>query len=190
MRAQGGRVVSLVSAFSFSLPNFQTISMPIDEMTVSDRDLAQLAGVSDRRIRAMAEAGILERHGRGKYLLGPSIRALLNNAADNASELQRERTRKMAADADLAELEYARRKNLIAPVEQMQLALERIFALMRASMLNIPQRTVMQIVGDTDEARIKRVLNEEISAALAGMADVEIGPEFFETQTEENGNDA
>jgi phage terminase Nu1 subunit (DNA packaging protein) len=162
--------------------------MSIDEMTVSDRDLAQLAGVSDRRIRAMAEAGILEKHGRGKYLLGPSIRALLNNAADNASELQRERTRKMAADADLAELEYARRKSLIAPVAQMQLALESIFALVRASMMNIPQRTALQIVGDTDEARIKRVLDDEIRAALTAMADAELGPDFFDTTTEETSD--
>ena len=146
--------------------------MHIDEMTVSDRDLAQLAGVSDRRIRAMAEAGILERHGRGKYLLGPSIRALLNNAADNASELQRERTRKMAADADLAELEYARRKNLIAPVAQMQLALENIFALVRASMLNIPQRAVMQLIGETNEGRFKEVLLGEIDSALRMAAEV------------------
>lgn len=150
-----------------------------ETMLVTDRDLANLAGVSDRRIRSLAEIGVLERQGRGRYALGPAIRALLNNAADNASELQRERTRKMAADADLAELEFAKQKSLVAPIEQIEMAVGNSFALVRTNMLNIPERVSARIVGSTDERHVKGVLTEEIRQALIELADSEWPQEFF-----------
>lgn len=151
----------------------------IETMLVTDRDLAKLAGVSDRRIRSLAEIGVLERQGRGRYALGPAIRGLLKNAADNASELQRERTRKMAADADLAELEFAKQKNLVAPIEQIALAVGNSFALVRTNMLAIPERVSARIVGSTDERHVKGVLTEEIRQVLTELADSEWPPEFF-----------
>lgn len=152
----------------------------IDQMLVTDRDLASLAGVSDRRIRSLAEIGLLERQTRGRYTLGPAIRALLDNAANNASELQRERTRKMAADADLAELEFAKQKNLVAPIEQIELFLSNAFAMVRTNMLNIPERVTARIVGSTDERHVKSVLVDEIRQALLEIANADLPVEFYE----------
>lgn len=152
----------------------------IDQMLVTDRDLASLAGVSDRRIRSLAEIGVLERQARGRYTLGPAIRGLLDNAANNASELQRERTRKMAADADLAELEFAKQKNLVAPIEQIELFLSNAFAMVRTNMLNIPERVTARIVGSTDERHVKSVLVDEIRQALLEIANADLPVEFFE----------
>ena len=142
----------------------------LEQMLVTDRDLANLAGVSDRRIRSLAEIGVLERQGRGRYALGQAIRGLLDNAANNASELQRERTRKMAADADLAELEYAKQKNLVASIDQVERMGSSAFAQVRASIRKVPERTVAQLIGETDERRFKTVLLEEIDQALEALA--------------------
>ncbi|MEN9901634.1 MAG: hypothetical protein RL651_298 [Pseudomonadota bacterium] len=142
----------------------------LEQMLVTDRDLANLAGVSDRRIRSLAEIGVLERQGRGRYALGQAIRGLLDNAANNASELQRERTRKMAADADLAELEYAKQKNLVASIDQVERMVSSAFAQVRASIRKVPERTVAQLIGETDERRFKTVLLEEIDQALEALA--------------------
>ncbi|BBL72144.1 type IV toxin-antitoxin system AbiEi family antitoxin domain-containing protein [Methylogaea oryzae] len=147
---------------------------------VTDATLAALTGVSSRRIRQLAEAGTLERVERGRYELGPSIRALLDDAADKGSELQRERTRKVRADADLAELELARQKGLVAPVEQFEKVWGHRCRLIQITMMQLPQRVITALVGETNERRIKDVLTAEIKDALNRAADSVPTPEEIE----------
>lgn len=142
--------------------------------TVTEADLAALLAVSTRRVRQLAEQGVLERIERGRYELGASIRALMENAAGNGSELQRERIRKLRADATRAELELARERNEVAPIEQMESIWNTALATIRANMLNIPQRVVTQIIGETNEARMKAALTAEIKMALVTAAEAEI----------------
>lgn len=141
------------------------------ETLVSDEVLADLVGVSSRRIRQLAEVGTLERTERGRYELGPAIRALLENAAGTGSELQRERTRKVRADADLAELELAKQKKLVAPIEEFEKVWRHQCALIRSGLLQIPQRVVLQILGESDERRMKSILTDEIKDALKRAAE-------------------
>lgn len=137
---------------------------------VTDAELAALAGVSARRIRQLAEQGTLERVERGRYALGPSVQALIEDAAGTGSELQRERTRKVRADADRAELAFATERKLVAPVELMHHVMASVFGEVRANMRNIPERAVTQLIGETDQSRFKQVMRSEIDAALVSLA--------------------
>lgn len=140
------------------------------DQTITEAELASLVGVSTRRIRQLAEQNVLERAQRGRYELGASIQALIENAAGNASELQRERIRKLRADADLAELELARGRALVAPIAEMERAWENACATIRANMLGVPQRVIIRIVGETNESTIKAALRDEICTALTSAA--------------------
>ncbi|OKO90741.1 hypothetical protein AC629_04005 [Bradyrhizobium sp. NAS80.1] len=154
--------------------------MTIDkDMTVSDAVLASLAGVSARRIRQLAEDGRLERIGQNKYPLGASIRALLEDAAGSGSELQRQRTRKVAADAERAELEVAKAKGEVAPIAEIERVWETKFAMIRQVMTTIPARVANRIVGEKDERRIKDLLRDEIYDGLmrGAAAEINIGDE-------------
>ncbi|HEY4370500.1 MAG TPA: terminase small subunit [Burkholderiales bacterium] len=144
------------------------------EALVSESELAALVGVSARMIRKYVEQGILERAAPAKYSLGASLRALIENAADNSSELQRERTRKVRADANRAELAYAQAKKLVAPIEDMEAAMRNAFATIRTNMLAVPARVVNLIIRCDDESRVKEILRKEISAALGAVAETEI----------------
>ena len=144
------------------------------DMTVSDVVLASLAGVSARRIRQMAEDGRLERSGQNKYPLGASIRALLEDAAGSGSALQRERTRKVAADATRAELELAKAMAEVAPIDEMARAWRMQFAVIRQTMMTLPSRVVPRIVGEKDERKVIAVLKEEIADGLRRGAEAEI----------------
>lgn len=153
-----------------------TIASASPDTIVRDTDLAALAGVSARRIRELAEAGTLERIERGRYLLGPSIRALLDAASNSgvSAELNRERVRKVRADANRAELDYAIAKREVAPLQEMQRAMEVAFATVRANMRQLPSRLIAQLVHEGDEERWKRVMLAEIDAALVAVSDAEI----------------
>jgi len=152
---------------------------------VTDVVLASLAGVSARRIRQLAEDGRLERVGTNKYVLGDAIRALLVDAAGSGSELQRQRTRKVAADAAMAELELAKAMGAVAPLDQIQRVWERSYAMLRQAILTVPARVSMNLVGEKSEARIKQVLKTELSDALTRFADAPLTLDEDEDEDED-----
>jgi phage terminase Nu1 subunit (DNA packaging protein) len=156
------------------------------DQIVTDVELGALAGVSARRIRQMAEDGRLERIGQNKYPLGTSIRALLEDAAGSGSALQRERTRKVAADATRAELELAKAMAEVAPIDEIARAWSRKFAVIRQNLMTVPSRVATRIVGEKDERRITAVLKEEISDGLRRGAEAEIDLESEEHDEQES----
>jgi len=153
---------------------------------VTDVVLASLAGVSARRIRQLAEDGRLERIGQNKYPLGASIRALLEDAAGSGSALQRERTRKVSADATREELELAKAMAEVAPIDEIARIWSRKFAVIRQNLMTVPSRVATRIVGEKDERRITAVLKEEISDGLRRGAEAEIDLESEEHDEQES----
>lgn len=142
------------------------------DLTCTADDLAALAGVSARHIRRLP----IPKAGRNRYLLADAIPALIEamSGGDAGAELTRERVRKTRADADLGELELAKARTEVAPLSEIGRAWERYTAQIRARMMQIPQRAVVQLVGERDEARIKAVLTNEIRLALTAASEPEI----------------
>ncbi|WP_234745633.1 hypothetical protein [Burkholderia sp. WTPI3] len=157
------------------------------ETIVSDVELAALVKVSTRRIRQLAEQGTLERVGVNQYELGPSFQALLEEAAGTGSALVRERTRKLAAEATRAELALARERGEVALIREFEQAWSNRYTIIKQTMLNIPGRAVLQLIGETNERRFKDVLREEIVLGLTHAANSEINtPDDEGTEDEQD----
>lgn len=146
------------------------------EMIVTDAELADLAGITSRRIRQLVESGRLTKAGRNRYKLGEVFAALIEemSGGDKASELTAERVRKLRAEASLAELELAKARGEVAPIEQFSAVWTNRFAIIRANMLQLPQRAVTQLIGETDERRFKHVLTVEIKQILTDAANAKL----------------
>lgn len=146
------------------------------ETEVRDTDLAALVGCTARYVRKLATEGHIERTGRNTFKLGAISKVIkhLHRADGTAAQLVAERVRKLKADATLAELQLAKERGELAPLEETTRAWERATAQIRARMMQIPQRAVVQIVAERDEGRIKDVLANEIRLALTDTADTEI----------------
>lgn len=153
--------------------NFQASFMNIiaPDTIVTESALAALAGVSARRIRQLIEAGDLERVAPGRLALGPSVRQLIDLAAGTGSELQRERTRAVRAQADMRELELAKARGQVASIDNFERVTTARNAVIRINMLNVVQRAALQLVGETDETAFKRKLRAEITLALQSAAE-------------------
>lgn len=82
--------------------------------------------------------------------------------------------RKAQASTELAELELAKAKGEVAPIDQVMRAVSRAFAEVRAGMRNLPSRTVSQLIGETDERRFKSVMLAEIDEVLKSLADASL----------------
>ena len=93
--------------------------------------------------------------------------------AQNADEQELKR-RKLAAETMSAELTLAKAREEVAPIEEFERAWGSAFATLRANILNVPGRTVGQIVGETNERVIKDKLHAELVQALQSAADADI----------------
>lgn len=86
-----------------------------------------------------------------------------------ADELKR---RKLEAETEMAELDLAKAKELVAPIEQIERALAKAFGEVRANLRNVvPGRAARRLVGELSETKIKAVLLDEIDQALEALAD-------------------
>lgn len=87
------------------------------------------------------------------------------------TELKR---RKLAAEAERAELELAKEKGEVAPVREMERAQSAAMAAIRANMKNVPGRAVLRLLGCTDEQEFKNTLMDEIDLALVTASEAEL----------------
>lgn len=147
--------------------------MTTPDTLVTDAELAALANVSPRRIRQLAESGVLERVDRNQYELGASIQALLEEAAGSGSALVRERTRKLSAEATRAELELVKARGEVALLSEFERAQAAKYAVIRQNVMQVPQRAVLQLLGETNETTFKQKLREELITALKTAAETE-----------------
>ncbi|EPM3750169.1 hypothetical protein ACTLM0_001978, partial [Escherichia coli] len=110
--------------------------------------------------------------GRNRYQLAEVFMALVEemSGGDKASELTAERVRKLRAEATLAELELAKQRGEVAPIEEFQSVWANRFTIIRANMLQLPQRVVTMLIGETSERRFKQVMTEEIKQILTAAA--------------------
>ncbi|AOK29862.1 MULTISPECIES: terminase small subunit [Burkholderia] len=141
--------------------------------------LAKWFGVTPRHISRLAETGVLDRTGRNTYQLDQAIPTLfeaLGSGGEVGTKLQEAKLRKLDADATRAELALAKERGEVAPIEQMERAWTNQCQLIQANMRRIPQRAVVQLIGETEERRFKEVLLAEIDSALKSAA--EVNPEL------------
>lgn len=85
-----------------------------------------------------------------------------------ASDKELDRRKRLAA-TELAELELAKAKGELAPLDQVERMVAKAFAEVRAGMRNIPQRTVSMLIGETDERLFKTKMMAEIDEVLKSL---------------------
>ena len=109
----------------------------------------------------------------------------IGDAPTDLDEIQK---RTATAKMLQAELELAKATGLVAPLDQMERNLEKLFAEFRSNMRNIPGNVVTQLIGETDERRFKQVLLQEIDQALEAMANADLAADDEDEGEDESGD--
>lgn len=86
------------------------------------------------------------------------------------NELRDLQLRKLEAETEKAELDLAKAKGDVALIEDFERAQALVFAAIRTNVLNVPQRVVLQLLGETNETAFKEKLRVELGAALEQSA--------------------
>lgn len=103
------------------------------------------------------------------------------------NELKR---RKLLAETRRAELEFAKAAAEVAPVAQFERATARMLAGIRANIMNVPARAVLQLLGETDETTFKQTLRAELTLALEQSAAIDFDLDDDESDDDEAEGDA
>lgn len=111
-----------------------------------------------------------------KWLQARAREEASGDAAVDERELKR---RKLAAETAKAELELAKARGDVAPVREFERTTAALMAAIRANVMNVPGRAVLQLLGETDEITFKGKLRAELVLALetASAADFDIEDE-------------
>jgi phage terminase Nu1 subunit (DNA packaging protein) len=104
---------------------------------------------------------------------------LQKRAADDAggAEVADEnalKRRRMAVTLKSDELALARDMGEVVPIDQVKRLRARSYAMMRQTIMTVPSRVAMSLVGEKSEIRIKQVIAAELTDALNRFADQDI----------------
>ena len=138
---------------------------------VSGADLARLLGLSANRVSVLAAEGVVQREGRGRYVLTPSVQGYAEWCRDNPrgrrSAPSEGKDRLTAAQADLAELKLAQTRGELLPLESVRQEWVAIAVDLRARLLAIAPRVASALGLDRTAAA---QLDSELRSAIEGIS--------------------
>ena len=158
---------------------------------VSRAGLADVFGVALTTVDSWVKKGcpvVVRGHGKGQewkfntaqissWLQDEAVDRAIGDIPDDMDELK---LRKQKAETELAELELAEKKGEVALIAEFERAQSMVFAAIRANIMNVPQRAVLQLLGETDERTFKEKLKAELVLALETSAEEELEEEEIE----------
>ncbi len=100
---------------------------------------------------------------------------------DHMSDMAEIERRTALAKMQRAELELAKEKGEVAPIREFERAQARMMAAIRTNVMNVTQRAVTQLLGETDEAVFKSKLTAELRLALEQSADADLSEDDEES---------
>ena len=153
----------------------------IDSITVSAAVLGDLFGVTDRRIRQMAEEGIVARAAKGRYKLVESIKNYLLTLklaaegvgvelADGEINFDEEKALHERVKRHISELKLQTMKGELHKAADVESVMMDMLVAFKTRVLAIPTK-VAPILENRDAAFIKERLTSEVMEALNELKD-------------------
>lgn len=170
----------------------------IDSITVSAAVLGEMFGVTDRRIRQMAEEGIVIRASKGRYKLVDSIKSYLLTLklaaegvgvelADGEIDFDEEKALHERVKRHISELKLQIMKGEVHKAEDVEMVMMDMLVAFKTKIMGIPSKAA-PILENRDAAFIKDRLTKEVTEALNELKDYD--PKvFYSDEYVEEGED-
>lgn len=153
----------------------------IDTLTVSAAVLGNIFGVTDRRIRQMAEEGIIVRAAKGRYNLVDSLKnyilslklAVDSNDSDNPDgelNFEEEKALHERVKRHISEMKLQTMKGELHKADDVRHVMTDMLSSFKTRMMNIPAK-VAPVLEDRDAGYIKERLTSEVTEALNELKD-------------------
>ena len=104
--------------------------------------------------------------------------AVAEATGDIPDDIELLKIRKQKAETELAELELAQKRGEVALIADFERAQAMAYGAIRTNILNVAQRAVLQLLGETDERIFKDKLRAELVLALETSAESDLEDEL------------
>jgi phage terminase Nu1 subunit (DNA packaging protein) len=135
----------------------------------SKRDLAELLGISERRITDLITAGILPKRGPNGFDLVASVQGYIAFLKSEPGTLKAERTRVTKLKADLLELEFRQKKGELILKDVADRCVFASSRATRTNLHNIAPRVAGVLAAEKDQHKIFELLTRELDLALEDL---------------------
>ncbi len=154
----------------------------ISAITVNSATLEKMIGVSDRRIRQLAEEGIVVRAAKGRYKLKDSImnyiltlkvamEAAGTDSPDGELDLEEEKAIHERVKRHISELKLQVMKGELHRSGDVERVMTDMLVSIRARLLAMPTKLAPLLVARNDVGYIRTALNREVLDALNELKD-------------------
>ncbi len=151
----------------------------ITAVTVSASVLSNLLSVTDRRIRDLAQEGILVRISKGRYDLTQSIKNYIlhlkmNNEMkevnDNDLDLKLEQAKHERIKTEMAEMKLRVMKGKLHDSEDVEKVMTDMLTNFKGKILNMPSKLSPMLVARANLSEVKAILEKECMATLVELS--------------------
>lgn len=154
----------------------------ISAITVNSSNLEKIIGVSDRRIRQLAEEGIVVRAAHGRYKLMDSITNYILNlkvameadgtrTPDGELNLEEEKAIHERVKRHISELKLQVMKGDLHKSEDVECIMTDMLVSVRTKLLSMPAKLAPLLVARNDIDYIRKAINREVLEALNELKD-------------------
>lgn len=154
----------------------------ISAITVNSAALEKIIGVSDRRIRQLAEENIIIRAAKGRYKLMDSVTNYIltlkvqmeaNNAesVDGEIDLEEEKAIHERVKRHISELKLQTMRGELHKSEDVERVMMDMLASVRAKLLSMPTKLAPILVSRNDIDFVRNTINREVMEALNELKD-------------------
>lgn len=168
----------------------------IDSITVSAAVLGDMFGVTDRRIRQMAEEGTVVRAAKGRYKLVESVKNYLLTLklaaegvgvelADGEINFDEEKALHERVKRHISELKLQVMKGELHKAEDVQIVMMDMLVAFKTKIMSIPSK-VAPILENREVAFIKERLTKEVIEALNELKDYDPKAFYSDEYVEES----
>ncbi|MFC3802818.1 hypothetical protein [Cohnella sp. GCM10012308] len=145
------------------------------EMIFTAAQLADLLGLTPRRVQQLAEEGIVVKSGRGKYVAAESVQNYIRLQAEGAagkSEVDYfdERALHERAKRRKTELELAVMEGELHRSDDVKLVMNDMIAAFRSRILAMPSKLAPQLLAKDELPVILEMLTREVHDALTELS--------------------
>lgn len=154
----------------------------LSQVAVAAGVLSKMLGISDRRIRQLADEGVIIRVSQGRYNLEKSIKGYVLNLKiansskeqlrlDDELDLEKEKAKHERVKRQMDEMKLSLMRGRMHKSEDVEAVMTDMLANFKARCLNLPAKLTPQLVSRDDKGYIMGLLTDEINQALQELAE-------------------
>lgn len=145
--------------------------------SLNRQQIAKLLMLTPRRVNQLAQQGVIPKEAEGKYEMIGAVQGYISYLKERATDqvegiisISESKQRKMAAEAQMAELQYKLESGKVACLDDIKVQWEHLALAMKTKLLAIPNKLTPLVVSQDNFNYVNQLIYDSISEALNELA--------------------